>query len=84
MLAVMEPKNKKAKAETTASGRRRGGEHKTPRTPIQMPDPWNDVLLELAALDEKNRLWYLIKLVGEAAEAKGLQHPEWPWKKKPV
>jgi hypothetical protein len=56
-----------------------GGPHKTPRVAVQIPEPWMKVLRRLAAKTKQPSLWYLLALIGGAAEADGTERPAYPW-----
>lgn len=56
-----------------------GGKHTTPRKPVQIPETWIKLARQLAAKNEQPMLWYLLKLIGEAADKEGLDHPAYPW-----
>lgn len=74
MVAMAEKKPKKPT----------GGKHKTPRKPMFLPEEWDVVARDLAGEDEMPKLWYVIKLLKSAAEAKGRTNlPRPPWIKSP-
>ncbi len=63
-----------------------GGEHKTKRTPVQVPNEWLALARSLAAGEEKPTLWLIIKLIREHAIASGrdvASLPVAPWEEKP-
>jgi hypothetical protein len=75
MFGMAEKKPKKKKKST-------GGAHKTDRSPMMLPDPWDAVVQDLASEDGQPKLWYVIKLIKQAAEAKGKTNlPTPPWDK---
>jgi hypothetical protein len=62
--------------------KRKSGEHKTPRRPIQFPMDWFEVAQQLAAKRPTPTVWYLVQLVKADAEAQGIKKlPKTPWEK---
>lgn len=60
--------------------KRKGGSHKTPRQPVQIPVPWIQLARQLAAKDRRPMVWKLITLIGEAAKNEGVANlPKYPW-----
>lgn len=57
------------------------GQHRTPRTPVRLSDPWHKLAQELASAEEKPTLWFLYKLLAAYAESRGIKHPPLPWER---
>ncbi len=57
-----------------------GGMHKTPRSPVQIPDVWLDVARSVAAKREQPTVWMLIKQLDKLAREEGFTDlPPLPW-----
>jgi hypothetical protein len=56
-----------------------GGDHVTPRKPIQMPTDWYLLANKLASKNRQPTLWYLLARIAENADALGLDRPALPW-----
>lgn len=57
-----------------------GGQHKTPRTSVMIPDAWLDIARKRAATRPMPTLWYLIELIRKDAEVNGeSRFPPAPW-----
>jgi hypothetical protein len=60
-----------------------GGQHKTARSPIQLPAAWDDIAQQRATQLKQPKLWYLIWLIEQDAIANGFTGvPAGPWDKK--
>lgn len=69
MIATMAKEKKDSPAPTT----------KSERQTIQMPADWHRALLRLAGRWKQQKVWALCRLIGEAMDAEGLEHPPYPW-----
>lgn len=58
-----------------------GGEHVTPRLPIQVPEDWKITLDALAKKAKQPATWYLQGLIAEAADREGIARPRLRWEK---
>ena len=56
-----------------------GGEHTTPRKPVQMPMPWYKLTSKLASNKKQPMLWYLMSLLAKEAEEANIERPKLPW-----
>lgn len=56
-----------------------GGEHVTPRKPVQMPIEWYLLAHKLASQNKQPMLWYLQSCIAEKADALGVDRPKLPW-----
>jgi hypothetical protein len=56
-----------------------GGEHKTQRVAVQIPETWMKVLRRLAGKERQPSLWFLLSLIGERADAEKVERPAYPW-----
>lgn len=56
-----------------------GGQHKTPRKPVQVPVEWLNVARKLANANRQPTLWYFLSLVADAADKAGVERPRLPW-----
>lgn len=57
-----------------------GGEHTTPRTPVQVPTAWWNIARKLAGKRQQPTLWYLLRIISEEAQQEGIQNlPPLPW-----
>jgi hypothetical protein len=60
--------------------KRKGGSHKTPRQPVQIPVPWIQLARQLATKHKQPMVWRLITLIGEDATREGITNlPKYPW-----
>jgi len=59
--------------------KRTGGEHTTPRKPIQMPIDWYKLLHKLASANKQPMLWYLQSMIAQGADEQGKERPKLPW-----
>jgi len=57
----------------------KGGQHKTQRQPVQIPVEWISVARKAALKKQQPLMWYLVSLLGDAAEKEGLDLPRFPW-----
>ena len=77
--ATIRPMGRKRK--TPASD---GGQHKTPRTSVMIPDAWLDIARRRAGTRPMPTLWYLVELIRKDAEAAGeTSFPPAPWEDHP-
>ena len=49
------------------------------RQTIQMPAEWHRALIRLAGHWKQQKIWAICRLIGEACEAEGIDHPPYPW-----
>jgi hypothetical protein len=49
------------------------------RQTIQVTAEWNRALLTLAGKKGQPKVWTIYRLVGEACDAEGIEHPPFPW-----
>jgi hypothetical protein len=57
-----------------------GGQHKTPRKPIQVPEEWLQVARKLASKRAQPTLWLIIQLLADLADKEGIERPKFfPW-----
>jgi len=59
--------------------RKTGGEHTTPRKPVQFPIDWYKLAFKLASARKQPILWYLQSKIAEDADAEDLERPKLPW-----
>lgn len=64
--------------------KRKGGQHKTPRQPIQFPKDWLAIVRQMAERRRQPMLWVLISLVEQGAKADKITPlPPMPWEAAP-
>jgi hypothetical protein len=56
-----------------------GGEHKTPRTAVQLPTAWFSLARKLAAKQQQPTMWFLLRAIAEKADEVGEERPRLPW-----
>lgn len=56
-----------------------GGEHTTPRKPVQFPIDWYKLAYRMASAKQQPILWYLLSRLAEEADEQGLERPRLPW-----
>lgn len=57
-----------------------GGQHATPRTPVQVPTAWWAIARKLASKHKQPTLWYLLSIIATEAEKEGIEGvPPLPW-----
>lgn len=62
-----------------------GGQHKTTRTSVQVPDEWLAIARQRARINRQPLLWYLLGLIHEDAVAAGITNlPALPWGEEPT
>jgi hypothetical protein len=59
-----------SKGETSKSGERQT---------VQLPSDWHRSLIKLAAKWKQQKIWAMCRLIGEACDAEGIEHPPFPW-----
>jgi hypothetical protein len=59
--------------------KRKGGKHKTPRKPVQLPETWIAVARKMAAKNRQPMMWYIVSKIAEDAEKEGVTLPQFPW-----
>lgn len=79
MLATLDRMSEK-QPKRRSSGKT-GGEHVTPRLPIQVPEDWKRTLDMLAKKAKQPATWYLQALIAEAADRENIQRPLLRWEK---
>lgn len=59
--------------------KRTGGQHKTPRKPMQIPVTWLRLARKMAAKRKQPTLWFVLHLIQQAAEQEDEEVPPGPW-----
>lgn len=60
--------------------KRSGGDHKTPRTAVQIQSDWIQIARKMAAKRKQPTAWLLVSLIADAAIAEGeTDLPPLPW-----
>ena len=63
----------------------KGGKHKTPRKPVQIPVTWLTRMRATARTKPMPLMWYLVKLYEKDATASGEgDFPQYPWEEDPA
>jgi len=70
MLAMARKKNHESAADESP---------KRDRQTVQLPGNWHRALLRLSAHWRQQKVWAMCRLIGEACEKEGLEHPPFPW-----
>jgi len=56
-----------------------GGEHKTPRVNMQVPEAWMKLARLLGNQAKQPTLWYWLQILADAADRAGVERPPLPW-----
>lgn len=79
MLATLDRMSEKQPKRRSTG--KTGGDHVTPRLPIQVPEDWKRTLDALAKQAKQPSTWYLQALIAEAADKAGIPRPLLRWEK---
>jgi hypothetical protein len=70
---------RKSSNESASKGNASAGSKSGERHTVQLPTEWHRSLIKLAVNWKQQKIWAMCRLIGEACDAEGLEHPPYPW-----